>query len=82
MKLYNKRDCRALDVDGGHFCRHIDAMTEENLHDKAEIAAELAFRDHRISKLEAALERSVGPLNSIRADLEHTLKPDSGFATV
>lgn len=33
-----------------------------------------------MERLRLAMARAVGPLNSIRADLEHTLWPNSGFA--
>jgi hypothetical protein len=44
----------ALDKDGGHYCRHVMAMTREDLHGKSDIAAELAWRDWRIAQLEAS----------------------------
>ena len=37
------------------FTKHVMAMTEENLHNKADIAVELAYRDKRITELEAQL---------------------------
>ncbi len=44
-KLYAERDPEALDVAGGFYGRHVSAMTAEGLHEKADIAAELAYRD-------------------------------------
>ena len=38
---------------GEHFMRHMDAMTREKLHGKADIACELGGRDKRIEELEA-----------------------------
>lgn len=52
-KEYADRDIMALDKAGGHYCRHLSAMTGEGLHDKSDIAAELAYRDARIAQLEA-----------------------------
>ncbi|MBF57687.1 MAG: hypothetical protein CME80_08215 [Halomonas sp.] len=49
---YAERDIMALDKAGGHYCRHLSAMTGEGLHDKSDIAAELAYRDARIAELE------------------------------
>lgn len=49
---YAERDIMALDKAGGHYCRHLSAMTGEALHDKSDIAAELAYRDSRIAELE------------------------------
>lgn len=37
------------------YMAHVQAMTAEGLHSKADIAAELAVRDIRIRDLEAAL---------------------------
>lgn len=54
MSEYAERDAEALDAAGGGlYCRHLNAMTAEGLHDKSDIAAELAFRDARIAELEA-----------------------------
>lgn len=51
MNLYDKdRDVIAL---GQFYNDHVSAMTREGLHAKADIAAELAYRDQRIAALEA-----------------------------
>lgn len=51
-----KRKHYDLDRDpvalGQHYINHVDAMTREKLHSKADIAAELAYRDQRIEELE------------------------------
>ena len=52
MSKYEERDCRNLEP---HYSEHVLAMTEENLRSKADICAELAFRDTRIKELEAAI---------------------------
>lgn len=52
MNFYAARDIMSLDREGGHYSRHVAAMTAEDLHEKSEIAAELAFRDFRIDALE------------------------------
>jgi len=44
MKLYAKRDPMALEP---HFTRHMLAMTVEDLHEKGDIALELAWRQTR-----------------------------------
>ncbi|MCP1316414.1 hypothetical protein [Halomonas sp. 707B3] len=49
---YAERDIMALDKHGGHYTRHLSAMTGEALHDKSDIAAELAWRDAEIARLE------------------------------
>ncbi|MBV1928680.1 MAG: hypothetical protein KUG81_04130 [Gammaproteobacteria bacterium] len=49
---YKERD---IDELGGHYTKHVVAMTMEELHSKAAIAAELAFRDNQIEELTAKL---------------------------
>lgn len=46
---YPKVDIVAL---GKWYAEHVWAMTEEDLHDKSDIAAQLAWRDKRIAELE------------------------------
>ena len=50
-KLYADRDPMELDLAGGYYCRHVNAMTAEGLHAKSDIAGELAYRDHLIDRL-------------------------------
>lgn len=45
---------RSLDDMGDWFAFHTSQMTEQGLHSKSDIAAELAYRDKRIEELEAA----------------------------
>ena len=56
MKQYKKRDLIELDREGGYYSTHINAMIFEGLHEKSDIAAELAYRDLRISELEMELQ--------------------------
>lgn len=42
QRLYAERD---IEDQGGHYARHVNAMTAEGLHAKSDIAAELAHRD-------------------------------------
>lgn len=51
-KQYADRDIMAM---GEYYARHVVAMTAEGLHDKADIAAELAYRDMRLAELERDL---------------------------
>ncbi len=39
-----------------HYSKHVSAMTTENLHHKADIAEQLAWRDKRILDLESELK--------------------------
>ena len=59
MKHYATRRPWELDAAGGYYARHTAAMTEEGLHSKADIAAELAWRDMQIDRLQAALEKAI-----------------------
>ena len=54
MSEYADRDVKAL---GPHYIRHISAMTAEGLHNKSDIAAELAHRDQIIELLQAVNAR-------------------------
>jgi hypothetical protein len=56
MKHYKQRDIELLDESGGHYIRHLSAMTKENLHNKSDIAAELAYRDYVITEMKKVLE--------------------------
>lgn len=52
--MYEQRDLEAL---GQHYMNHVVAMTAEELHSKADIAAELAWRDQEIERLRGEVER-------------------------
>lgn len=54
-KQYAKRNPEA---QGEHYIKHISAMTAEGLHQKSEVAAELAHRDILINALKEELKRS------------------------
>ncbi len=49
-KLYAERDAMELDRAGNFYCRHVHAMTVEDLHSKADIAAELGWRDQQLAE--------------------------------
>jgi hypothetical protein len=51
MKHYDKRDREELDVPISFYSAHLRAMTDEELFSKADIAAELAYRDKVIFEL-------------------------------
>jgi hypothetical protein len=51
-KLYPPQDPIEL---GAHYTRHIEAMTAEGLHSKADIAEQLAWRDLEIENLRRAV---------------------------
>jgi hypothetical protein len=50
-QYYEERDIMSLDRIGGYYIRHVGAMTAEKLHNKSDIAAELAHRDWLIDDL-------------------------------
>lgn len=56
-KQYAERNAWELDKAGGYYMRHVQAMTAEALHSKADIAAELAHRDMRIDELEKDIDQ-------------------------
>lgn len=53
-KHYERRDVESL---GQHYMAHLAAMTAESLHDKCDIAAELAYRDADLAALRTELEQ-------------------------
>lgn len=56
-KQYAIRDIMELDKKGDYYIRHVQAMTEEGLHSKSDIAAELAYRDELIARLQKCLSK-------------------------
>lgn len=62
-KQYADRDPQALEP---WYSRHVGAMTAEGLHGKAHIAAELAYRDKRITELENAIDKGLDLLEEHR----------------
>lgn len=71
MKLYAERDPRDLEP---HFSKHMSAMTSEDLHSKAAIAEELAYRDQRIDALVEGLRQ----IESL-ANIEDSRHMTNGF---
>src|SRR5690606_14446819 len=65
--VYPKIDHMQLDADGGYYCRHVAAMTDEGLHRKSEIAGQLGMRDRAIDRLTA--ER-----DALREQLDWTVR--------
>lgn len=66
VKQYAQRDLMGMDFAGNHYCRHVSAMTREQLHSKSDIAAELGWRDMQIAKLTA--ERDALAAESVGMD--------------
>ncbi len=54
-KVYPSVDSMAL---GQHYIRHVDAMTREGLHSKADIAAQLGWRDQELERLREELAKA------------------------
>jgi hypothetical protein len=52
--LYPKHH-KAWDLEP-YYCQHISGMTEFELHDKSDIAEQLAWRDKRIAELQSELD--------------------------
>ena len=49
-KLYAPDFGRDIEAQGKYYVKHISAMTAEGLHNKSDIAAELAHRDMKIDE--------------------------------
>ena len=64
-RQYAKRDPMKLDKAGGHYSRHVSAMTAEGLHEKSDIAAELAVRDALIDDAKAVMTKMAGVLKEV-----------------
>jgi hypothetical protein len=60
MTLYAQRNPRTLEP---HLSRHMEAMTAEGLHDKGNIASELAWRDAKIERLKDAIAQAADACN-------------------
>ena len=70
---YEERNAMELDRLGGFYTRHVVAMTKEGLNSKADIAAELGYRDMVIDQQQSeinALKAQVERLRSIVASLK------------
>ena len=69
-KFYAERDLVALDKAGGHYCRHVSAMTGERLHNKSDIAAELGWRDMQIAELQRQLTAREATVTNLTAQVQ------------
>ena len=67
MAEYAQRDIEELGV---YYDGHVFAMTEEGLHEKSDLAAELAYRDKRFVDLVRAIVEAFG---------QHAICADSTF---
>lgn len=68
QKQYAERDHLTLDKRGGYYIRHVMAMTAEGLHAKCDIAAELAWRDAEIDRLNAELRAKASAVEAVSMD--------------
>lgn len=64
-KFYDERDLCELDLQGGYYSNHVNAMTNECLHSTSDIAAELAHRDVLIDDMRNSMRHI---LNYTRAN--------------
>ena len=74
MTLYARRNTAAL---GEYYVRHIEAVTDEDLCDASDIAAELAWRDREIERLTRERDHFQACWNAvsdIRADRDRLMK--------
>lgn len=78
MTEYEKRDIIEL---GDAYLKHANAMTAEGLHDKGDIAAELAWRDERIEDGIASMNALIGYVNDFGSDINpNVVKAEAGEA--
>lgn len=70
-KLYASR--RPWDLEP-YYSAHVSAMTSEELHSKADIAEELAFRDKRIAELNEALLVLADKAGPVANDMAHAVE--------
>ena len=73
-RIYTERDAMALDEDGGHYIRHVCAMTRECLHSQSQIAAELAYRDYLLARIVKAVNAPGGIPTQLIALAEELLQ--------
>lgn len=66
--MYPKQDAIRL---GDYYIRHVQAMTSEALHSKADIAEQLAWRDRDIDTLTALNARLAAVLEQIDEKIGH-----------
>lgn len=67
-KQYAERDLMAMDFAGNHYCRHVSAMTREQLHSKSDIAAELGWRDMQIAELKSQRDSLAAKVKQLEWD--------------
>jgi hypothetical protein len=77
-KLYG---CSNLHTLEPYYSRHVAAMTEEGLHSKSDIAAELAFRDKEMERLRKTVHKreldhldACGEADELRAEVARLTK--------
>lgn len=73
-KQYAERDAMALDDDGSYYIRHVCAMTKEYLHSKADIAAELAYRDMIIDRQKKRINQLLEQRNSTGVAIDNAMR--------
>ena len=64
---FDLEDVKTFDALSEFYPSHINAMTEEELNCKSDIAWELCFRDSQIKQLEAELEEEREENASLRS---------------
>ena len=66
-RLYDVGERRPFNLEP-HYSLHVSAMTTERLHEKSDIAAELAFRDARIDELRRFVDAARSQLRRDKFD--------------
>lgn len=73
IKQYAERDAMKLDQAGGYYCRHVSAMTAEQLNSKGDIAAELGWRDMQIARLNEQVQALAAENANMRSAIDQTI---------
>ncbi len=82
--VYQNVDICELDRKGNYYCKHIQAMTDEDLRSKSDIAGQLGIRDYTIDQLKsrnAALEQQLAASEQQRGELVEDLTEILGCFT-
>lgn len=77
---YEERDAMELDRVGNFYTCHVVAMTKEGLQSKADIAAELGYRDMVIDQQQAEINALKAHVERLRVYMESLVEESTGVA--
>lgn len=79
---YAVRDALDLDKRGDYYTRHISAISKEDLHNKADIAAELGYRDMMLDRTKRIIDERNEQITELTCALKlciNRLDEECGF---